>query len=100
MYQPRLAANFDYAAPSATDRSATLVRQLRAIPALKLNSPVAVSVEGQLATLRGEVASERDRALAEQMVLFEPGIYAVRNLLTVSPPRPTPSPAPSPSPNR
>lgn len=85
MYHARLVADFDYAAPTTADRSATLTRQLQATPALKLTSPVEVSVEGQLATLRGQVASERDRALAAQMLLFEPGISEVRNLLKVNP---------------
>jgi hypothetical protein len=60
-----------------------------------------VSVEGATATLRGEVASERDRTLAERLVLFEPGIDSVRNELKVRSPSKGPAeylpPPPSPT---
>lgn len=46
---------------------------------------IAVSVAGDAAIVRGAVASERDRKLAELMLLFEPGIDRVQNLLEVRP---------------
>lgn len=96
LYYPRVEVGF---APPQRDTqalSAGLTRQVQACHSLRLTSPVEVSVEGQTATIRGAVASERDRALAERLVLFEPGISAVRNLLTLPAPLPqpaTPSPA-------
>ena len=58
---------------------------------------IAVSVAGSAAIVRGAVASERDRKLAELMLMFEPGIDRVRNLLEVRPadePKPLPTPPP------
>lgn len=43
-----------------------------------------VRLEGRTAILEGEVASERHRALAERLLLLEPGISSVRNELTVA----------------
>lgn len=56
---------------------------------------IAVSVAGSAAIVRGAVASERDRKLAELMLMFEPGIDRVQNLLEVRPadePKPLPTP--------
>ena len=86
LYYPRLTLGFDYAAPAPSKISSTLAQQLKEIPSLDVKSPIEVSVEGTTATLRGVVASERDRALIEQIALFEPGISSVRNLLTLKGP--------------
>jgi len=47
---------------------------------------VTVSVQGDTAVLLGTVPSERDRAIVEQLLRFEPGIWQVRNELTVAAP--------------
>lgn len=85
MYDPPLEVGFDYGAAARQGVSAALAQHLRSSPALDPANRIEVSVEGTTATLRGEVVSERDRALAEQLVLFEPGVYAVRNELRVRP---------------
>jgi hypothetical protein len=59
---------------------------------------VEVSMEGRTATLRGTVASARQRDLAEWMVRFEPGISQVSNLLAVETAENLPGPSLSPSP--
>ncbi|MHB8897703.1 MAG: BON domain-containing protein [Thermoguttaceae bacterium] len=46
-------------------------------------SPLQVSIAQGTATLRGSVATEHDRLLAERLVLLEPGIGKVENLLQV-----------------
>ncbi len=85
MYESRLAVGFEVPARDPKEVSAALARQLAAIPGLHPGNRIEVSVEGETATLRGKVASERDRALAEKLILFEPGIAAVRNELKVTP---------------
>ncbi len=85
MYEPPLEIGFEYAGPVRQEVSVALAQHLRSSPALDPANRIEVSVEGTTATLRGEVASERDRALAEQLALFEPGVYAVRNELRVRP---------------
>ena len=55
----------------------------------------AVALDGQTATLRGVVASEYDRLVAEKIALLEPGVARVQNQLRVVPQ--TESSAASPS---
>lgn len=88
MYDPPLEVGFDYGVAGRQGVSAALVQHLRSSPALDPANRIEVSVEGTTATLRGEVVSERDRALVEQLVLFEPGVYAVRNELRIRPHEP------------
>jgi len=83
VYEPRLSIAFDVTPPPAEAVAEDLARLLQAAPSLHATSPIEVSVEGRVATLRGEVASERDRLLAERLILFEPGIDSVRNELKV-----------------
>jgi osmotically-inducible protein OsmY len=61
---------------------------------IRVARPIQVAVEGDTAILRGEVASVRDRTLAEHLARFEPGIRTVRNELTVTAPAAGPAPAP------
>jgi len=60
---------------------AGLQRRVGRIAALDLEG---VSIEGRTAVLRGSVASDQARLLAEQLILLEPGIDSVRNELTSS----------------
>ena len=46
--------------------------------------PVNVSLVGQTAVLRGTVATEAERQLAEGVARLEPGVMAVRNELVVA----------------
>jgi len=85
-YEPRLVVGFDVPALAAGRVNEELSRRLRLTPGLEPTNRIEVSVEGRTAMLRGEVASERDRSLVERLILFEPGISAVRNDLVVKPP--------------
>ncbi len=85
MYDPPLEIGFDYRGPQRQDASEVVAQRLQTSPALHPANRIEVFLEGTTATLRGEVVSERDRGLAEQLALFEPGIYAVRNDLRVKP---------------
>lgn len=89
-YPPRLSIGFDVPRVSGVTINGALAQQLREIPGLHPSNQIEVSVAGDVATLRGVVASARDRSLAEQLILFEPGISSVKNVLQVRPPPPAP----------
>lgn len=95
MNAPRLRIGFEFAPQAAAEISDQLARRLQAASLPAGTSRIEVSVAGGVATLRGEVASARDRKLAELLVGFEPGIAAVKNQLAV---RPADSPPPLPPP--
>ena len=97
MNAPRLRIDFEFAPQVATAVSDRLSRRLQAASPRAGTSRIEVSVAGDVAILRGVVASARDRKLAELLVGFEPGIAAVKNQLVV---RPADSPPPLPPPVR
>jgi len=98
--EPRLSIAFAVTPPTGGQLATSLARQLQASPGFQATGRIAVSVANGIATLRGEVASARDRAMAEQLALFEPGIDSVRNELKVRPPPPSLQPyLPGGSPN-
>lgn len=72
-------------------RAPILAQRLERVLQNGMQSPLEVTVQDQTATLRGEVATEHDRLLAEHIARFEPGVRFVENELTVA--RPTPQPA-------
>ena len=84
VYEPRLSIAFDVTRPTEEAVAQNLVHLLMASPGFQSGGRIEVSVAGATATLRGEVASERDRSLAERLILFEPGIDSVRNELKVA----------------
>ena len=51
---------------------------------IQFRGPMQISIAQRTATLRGAVASEYDRMLAEQLIRLEPGIRQVQNELTVA----------------
>jgi hypothetical protein len=59
---------------------------------LNPNRDIHVAMDGPAVILRGTVASDYDRRLAEAMIRLSPGVYAVRNELEVKPPAPGPAP--------
>lgn len=56
------------------------------------NSNIQVAVDGATVVLRGSVANENERRLAEGMARLEPGVRNVRNELTITAPRPAGTP--------
>ena len=58
---------------------------------------VNISMDGQVAVLKGTVDSDHARDVAERLALLEPGISEVRNELTVRAAEPTPATSPTPS---
>jgi osmotically-inducible protein OsmY len=74
---------FDYAGAPVEELSTKVAARLTKTSTLHFPAPLQVSVENGTAQLRGSVASEHQRALAEQLALLEPGVRRVDNQLTV-----------------
>lgn len=62
---------------------------------LQTHSPMEVSIESGTAILRGVVATDHDRRLAERMARLQPGVRQVENQLTVAPPTESPAVPPA-----
>lgn len=90
MYEPRLQVAFEVPVAAPESVNSELTKRLGSTRAITRKGPISVSVAGRTAILRGVVASERDRRLAQMLVLFEPGVSDVRNELTVTPAPPAP----------
>jgi osmotically-inducible protein OsmY len=80
----RVAFSRPETAPGPGRVNNTLVQLLSRSPRVQALSPIQVLVQGRTATLRGVVATDYDRALAEQVTRLEPGISQVRNELVVA----------------
>lgn len=64
--------------------NATVSQRLTRIPGLARVGSINATLEGQTAVLRGTVATEADRQLAEGLARLEPEVMAVRNELVVA----------------
>jgi len=94
MYAPRLRVAFDFPPTADSEVNARLTRHLAASLPVESSSRIEVLVAGDAAILRGAVASERERKLAELLLQFEPGIARVENQLQLQPvglPKPPPA---------
>ena len=78
-YIPQVAVDFGYEPVSPKTVAADVTASVGF-----LSDSISVSVVGRTAILRGEVASEEDRRLAEILARFEPAISAVQNDLTIA----------------
>lgn len=88
--------------PAPTDMAVvqtTFQSRLGKLPGLKRLGPISVEMQGNTAILRGVVASEEDRLLAEELALMEPAIADVNNELIVGPVAPMGEELPVPIPN-
>lgn len=94
-----ISVGFDFPHPAPPQLSTTLARRMEESPGIENRSTIQVAIEGRTAILRGEVATEHDRALAERLALLEAGIWAVKNELVVAAAAESPPPdfAPGPS---
>lgn len=82
----RLTVGFRYprtriSLPAANAAGEISILGLTRIPS---RGPLTVELQDRTATLRGVVATDHDRVLAEQLTLLEPGISQVQNELTVA----------------
>ena len=87
MYAPRLVVQFDHPRRAVPTTQTQLSESLPAIA-----PEIEVSVVGRTAILRGQVASEGQRRVAEALCLLEPGVSYVQNDLTVAAGRTLPDP--------
>ena len=83
--QLRIPIRMDFTiTPAATTRfTAQFQKRLGKLPGLTMVSPIEVVADGDTVVLRGAVASEGDRQLAEDLAKLEPEVSKVRNELTV-----------------
>jgi uncharacterized protein YjbJ (UPF0337 family) len=110
MYAPRLRLGFTPTTLPAPTMEAALVQRLSTSSAIRTTEPIAVSMAGRTATLRGTVVSAHEKRLAGLMLLFEPGISKVENELAVATPessspvepqsKPAPVELPAPAPQK
>jgi len=82
--RPTLELGFNHAAPAPEPLATGLAHRLNQASSLGFVQAAGVSLENGTAVLRGSVASDHQRALAEQLLLLEPGVRRVDNQLTVT----------------
>ena len=70
-------------APSPQVNS-SIAEHLGVLPALHWQVPAQVEMQGRTAILRGVVATEHDRDLAERVARLEPTVDQVQNLIVVA----------------
>jgi len=75
---------FSYTRTSPEQISTTVARRLEKSQRIRTLSAVQVHLENGTATLRGVVATDHDRVLAERLTRLEAGIWRVKNELTVA----------------
>lgn len=83
---------------SAAAFNTSFSQRLSKIPAMSQGGQVEVGLVGRTAILRGTVASESDRQLAEMLVQLEPEVLQVQNELVVEQPAATLESLPAPLP--
>lgn len=87
----RLRLGFRMTRSAPTQRGSKLASRLEKSSWLQRRSPMEATIEGGKAVLRGVVATEHDRVLAERVAELEPGVREVENLLTLAPASESPS---------
>jgi BON domain len=74
---------FDYRPAGSSQVQSAVEQVLARSTSLSPSRNIRVAVEGPAVVLRGTVASEHDRRLAEALVRLTPGVFDVRNELEV-----------------
>lgn len=74
-------AGYSSTLPAMDPFSARIASMLQHTVQIKKRTPIRVDVVGETAVLRGRVATQQDRDLAENLVRLEPGVWDVKNLL-------------------
>lgn len=88
MYRPRLTVGFEVPESDVTERSLNLQERLLSSPAFESAESIVLTVKGRTVHLAGSVRTSRERDLASRILMFEPGVDAVHNELSVTPPIP------------
>ncbi len=92
-----LHAAFDYPKASAGQVGLMMTRRLDKSLGVLGGSELDVEIRDGTAILRGVIATDHDRRVAERIVRLEPGVWRVKNELTVPETVPKPSPAQQPA---
>jgi hypothetical protein len=92
-----LSLGFEAPAPDPQKLSSSLGQRLASLPAVHWNTPGQVEVQGRTAILRGVVATQHDRDLAERVIRLEAGIEQVQNQLVVASDSASPTKSPAAS---
>lgn len=79
-------AAFEAPSPGSDDIGTQLSARLSATPGIRSLGPLQVEVRQRTAIVRGMVATDHDRVIAELLIGLEPGISQIQNELTVAPP--------------
>jgi BON domain len=82
-FEPRIEIAFEVQPRPTSAVASNLAASLGASKEGSRFGGVRVAIDGSTAVLRGAVASQNDRQLAEQIALLEPSITSVRNELTI-----------------
>jgi len=76
-----------FATPEISSTATTAVgRLIERVSQVRKLSPITVTQQNETLILRGRVATDRDRLLAESLARLEPGVWDVRNELEVAKP--------------
>jgi hypothetical protein len=81
----QLTASFESRPSDAEKFSTSLPQRLTRLPGLHWSSPGQIEIQGRTVILRGSVATEHDRDLAERVARLEAGVEQVQNQLVVAP---------------
>ncbi|HLJ92414.1 MAG TPA: BON domain-containing protein [Gemmataceae bacterium] len=92
IYAEAVGAGYPPVAPSVAPSA--IQQMLARSNGLNPNRDIQVAVKGPAVVLRGTVANEHDRRLAEALVRLSPGVFEVRNELEVPETLPLPTPGP------
>ena len=87
----RLRVGFSVVRPAPAQLGSRLAQRLEKSSWIDVHSPIEVAFEQGTAILRGVVATEHDRVLAERATKLEPGVRQDENLLTLAPASESPS---------
>lgn len=79
LHEPVLQLGFELAPEKTVQLAVQAQSRAEKAIAARFENQIVVSVEGRIATLRGEVGDEEDSRLAEAIVRMEPGVSEVRN---------------------
>lgn len=83
--QPQLKANFTFSTPAQTVVTGKIDTRFSKLSDRVSVKGVQLSSSEGVVTIRGTVASDDDRRVAEQLVRLEPGVKSVKNEITVTP---------------
>ena len=79
-----LVVGFQNSSSTSRQFNSSLAVRLAGLPGLHWRTPSQIEIQGRLAILRGSVATEHDRDLAERVARLEAGVDQVQNQLVVA----------------